>query len=76
VVTEIADAFRHVTPDKGEHSTGGMQAKLQAVQSAVDAGIETVIAHGRKREQIGGAIGGGDVGTRFPAGKARKQTKS
>jgi len=76
VVTEIRDAFRHVTPDKGQYSTGGMQAKLQAVQSAVDAGIETMIAHGRKREQIAGAIAGKDVGTRFPVRKKRKQSKS
>jgi len=76
VVTEIRDAFRHVTPDKGEHSTGGMQAKLLAVQSAVDAGIETIIAHGRKRDQIAGAIAGKDVGTRFPVCKKRKQSKS
>ncbi len=76
VVTEIRDAFRHVTPDKGQYSTGGMQAKLQAVQSAVDAGIETMIAHGRKREQIVGAIAGKDVGTRFPVRKKRKQSKS
>lgn len=76
VVTEIRDAFRHVTPDKGKHSTGGMQAKLQAVQSAVDAGIETIIAHGRKRDQIAGAIAGKDVGSRFPVCKKRKQSKS
>ena len=76
VVTEIRDVFRHVTPDKGEYSTGGMQAKLQAVQSAVDAGIETMIAHGRKREQIAGAIAGKDVGTRFPVRKKSKQSKS
>jgi glutamate 5-kinase len=72
VVTEIRDAFRHVTPEKGEHSTGGMQAKLQAVQSAVDAGIETVIAHGRKKNQIVSAVAGLDVGTRFPAKRRGK----
>ena len=71
VVTEIRDAFRHVTPEKGEHSTGGMQAKLQAVQTAVDAGIETVIADGRKKRQIVSAVEGRDVGTRFPV-KRRK----
>ena len=76
VVTQIRDAFRHVTPEKGEHSTGGMQAKLQAVQSAVDAGIETLIAHGRKKGQITGAIAGKDVGTRFPSRKKRKPSKS
>jgi glutamate 5-kinase len=60
-----------VTPEKGEHSTGGMQAKLQAVQTAVDAGIETVIADGRKKRQIVSAVEGRDVGTRFPV-KRRK----
>jgi len=72
VVKDIEAAFRHVTPDKGEHSTGGMQAKLQAVQSAVTAGIETVIAHGRRRGSILDAVRGEDVGTRFPAKKRSK----
>jgi glutamate 5-kinase len=72
VVTEIEEAFAHVTPEKGEHSTGGMQTKLQAVQSAVSAGVETVIAHGRKKDQIAGAIAGRDIGTRFPVLKNYK----
>ncbi len=67
VVTDIVAAFRHVTPEKGEHSTGGMQAKLSAVQSAVEAGIPTVIAHGRKKGVIPGAVAGADLGTRFPS---------
>ena len=74
VVTDIAEAFRHVTPEKGEHSTGGMKAKLQAVQTAVSAGVETVIAHGRKKDQISSAVSGLDVGTRFPVGKIRKHS--
>lgn len=73
VVTDIRGAFRHVTPEKGEHSTGGMQAKLQAVETAVSAGVETVIAHGRKRGSIGGAVAGRDVGTRFPARRTRSK---
>jgi len=73
VVTEINNAFRHVTPEKGEHSTGGMLSKLRAVQSAVEAGIETVIANGRKSGCIAGAIAGQDVGTRFPAQKPQKR---
>ena len=72
IVTDLAGAFRHVTPEKGEHSTGGMKAKLQAVETAVSAGVETVIAHGRKNGQIAGAVKGLDVGTRFPARKNRK----
>lgn len=71
VVTDIRGAFRHVTPEKGEHSTGGMQAKLSAVQSAVEAGITTVIAHGRKKGVIPGVIAGRDLGTRFPAPSGR-----
>ena len=73
LVGDIEEAFRHVTPEKGEHSTGGMKTKLQAVQMAVGAGIETVIAHGRKPGQIAAAVEGRDVGTRFPVGKRRKR---
>jgi glutamate 5-kinase len=75
VVTDLQDAFRHVTPEKGEHSTGGMQAKLTAVETAVRAGVETVIAHGRKKGSIAGAVAGVDVGTRFPARKVSGKTR-
>lgn len=73
VVTDIRDAFRHVTPEKGEHSTGGMLAKLTAVETAVRAGVETVIAHGRHKGSIDAAVAGHDVGTRFPVRKARRK---
>ncbi len=75
VVTDIEEAFRHVTPEKGEHSTGGMQAKLEAVRTAVESGIPTVIAHGRIPGMIPGAVAGDDVGTRF-ATRSRKTRKS
>ena len=74
LVTDIGEAFRHVTPDKGEHSTGGMKAKLTAVRTAVEAGVETVIAHGRLKGMIAGAVAGDDVGTRFPIVKRRAAT--
>lgn len=73
VVNDIRAAFRHVTPEKGEHSTGGMQTKLQAVLSAVEAGIETVIAHGRRKGSITHAVAGEDVGTRFPTSRSRSR---
>ena len=73
-VSDIQEAFRHVTPEKGEHSTGGMSAKLQAVETAVSAGVETVIAHGRKKGQIAGAVAGLDIGTRFPVTNKRKRS--
>ena len=72
VVTDVETAFRHVTSEKGKHSTGGMGAKLQAVRTAVEAGVETVIADGRMKKQITGAVAGEDVGTRFPAKRASK----
>ena len=65
VVTDLAEAFQHVTPEKGEHSTGGMTTKLQAVAAATAAGIETIIVHGRRAKQMTKALAGEDVGTRF-----------
>lgn len=67
VVTDLEGAFRHVTPEKGAHSTGGMRSKLEAVRSAVEGGVETVIADGRRRGSILSVVSGADVGTRFPA---------
>lgn len=66
-VTDLADARRHVTPDKGEHSTGGMGSKLDAVEFATAAGIETWILDGRQPAQLAAALEGADVGTCFPA---------
>ena len=67
VVTDLQDARRHVTGDKGEHSTGGMGSKLEAVGYATAAGIETWILDGLRPGQIAAALSGADVGTRFPA---------
>lgn len=67
VVTDLDGARRHVTGDKGEHSTGGMGSKLEAVGYATAAGIETWILDGLRPGQIAAALSGADVGTRFPA---------
>ena len=64
-VSNIQEILCHVTPEKGEHSRGGMTTKLKAVEAAMAAGIETVIADGRKPKQIEKALMGRDVGTRF-----------
>lgn len=69
LVTDLKDALKHVTLDKGEHSTGGMITKLQAVERSVRAGIPAYILNGRKPGQIAAAIGGDDVGTCFPVKK-------
>ncbi|MFZ9933475.1 MAG: glutamate 5-kinase [Chthoniobacterales bacterium] len=67
VVTDLAGARAHVTGEKGEHSTGGMGSKLDAVGFATRAGIETWILDGSQPGRIAAALAGEDTGTRFPA---------
>lgn len=64
-VDDIDGVFRHVRDDKGRFSMGGMASKLSAVKFAVDAGIETHIAHGRHPERLAGIVSGFGVSTRF-----------
>lgn len=66
-VTHIDDVFRHVRDDKGRFSMGGMASKLSAVKFAVNAGIETHIAHGRHPERLAGIVAGKGISTRFHA---------
>ena len=65
VVTDIERATRYVSPTKGKLSVGGMVSKLDAVKIAIHAGIQTVIANGRRHGLIGRIASGDDVGTRF-----------
>jgi glutamate 5-kinase len=70
LIPEVADidhVFRHVREDKGRFSMGGMASKLAAVKFAVEAGIETHIAHGRHPERLAQIIEGNGVSTRFRA---------
>lgn len=66
-VPAIDAVFRHVRSDKGRFSMGGMASKLSAVKFAVEAGIETHIAHGRHPERLAGIVAGNGVSTRFHA---------
>ena len=72
VVKKITEAFRHVRPEKGEMSVGGMKTKLEAVQLAVSAGIRTVILDGREEGRIPLAAAFKDTGTRFTVSKPAK----
>ncbi len=65
-VLDIAEVTRHVRPDKGAESVGGMKTKLEAVRLALDAGIPCSILDGRQPGQLAAALNGEDVGTRFP----------
>jgi glutamate 5-kinase len=64
-VEDVCSVSSLAREEKGRLSVGGMVSKLQAVRLAVDAGILTVIASGRKAGQISGVLAGRDVGTRF-----------
>lgn len=73
LIPEVADidhVFRHVREDKGRFSMGGMASKLAAVKFAVEAGIETHIAHGRHPERLAQIVEGNGVSTRFHAAVA------
>nr|ACO70945.1 glutamate 5 [uncultured Verrucomicrobiota bacterium] len=65
-VDDIEKVERFVREEKGRLSVGGMASKLQAVKAAVEAGIPTVIASGRKAGRIVRAAAGQPAGTYFP----------
>lgn len=64
-VQDVSEVSSFAREEKGRFSVGGMVSKLQAVRLAVDAGIPTAIASGRKVGQIAGVLAGRDVGTQF-----------
>jgi glutamate 5-kinase len=65
-VDDVDAMAKFVRPEKGRLSVGGMSSKLQAVRTAVQAGIPTIIASGRKAGQILRAASGKPVATYFP----------
>jgi len=64
-VEDIDDVAQLARNEKGRFSVGGMASKLQAVRMAVEAGIATHIASGRKPRQIPAILAGKPAGTRF-----------
>ncbi|MGI8605090.1 MAG: glutamate 5-kinase [Verrucomicrobiales bacterium] len=67
VISDVDEALAHVRAEMGAHSVGGMASKLEAARSAVRAGIEVVIANGRRTEQLLELASGSGRGTRLPA---------
>ncbi len=72
LIRKIDEAFGLVLPEKGANSVGGMGAKLSAVRIAIEGGIGTVIADGRRAGQVLMAVAGADAGTRFPVPGSRR----
>ena len=65
-VTNFRNIARLVRPgEKGNLSKGGMDSKLKAVKAAVNAGIDTYIANGRKAS-LAMLFSGRRTGTFFP----------
>jgi len=64
-VNDIGSVLAFARDEKGVLSVGGMASKLRAVEAAVGAGIETIIANGNRPEQLLDLVEGGGIGTRF-----------
>lgn len=62
-ITKEMDGW--VRDTEGKISRGGMKAKLSAVKLALDSGVKTVIASGRKKGIISEIVGGKSIGTVF-----------
>ena len=65
VVKDIEGVAKLVRQEKGRFSVGGMNSKLQAVRVAIDAGISTYIASGRRAGRIPAIVAGKRAGTQF-----------
>lgn len=66
-IGRIREALKLVRAgQKGALSKGGMDSKLMAVRTAVEAGINTVIANGTKPHVLEAIFSGRDVGTYVP----------
>jgi glutamate 5-kinase len=64
-VEDIESVLHFARDEKGALSVGGMASKLRAVEAAVNAGIETLIASGLKPEQLPELVEGTGIATRF-----------
>ena len=64
-VEDVDHVLGFVREDKGKFSIGGMASKLNAVRVAVNAGVETVIAHGKHPERLSAITQGAGLCTRF-----------
>ena len=76
VVENVDDVMGLASGSKGRLSTGGMGTKLQAVKLAVEAGVEAVIANGRRPGLLESIVRGENVGTRFPVPELRKNREN
>ncbi|RPF85858.1 MAG: glutamate 5-kinase [Roseibacillus sp. TMED18] len=68
-VASVGEVMSYAKQEKGRFAIGGMESKLRAVKFAVEQGVETVIANGRRPDRLAKILEGGGLGTRFPVGE-------
>lgn len=68
-VASVGEVMSYAKQEKGRFAIGGMESKLSAVKFAVEQGVETVIANGRRPDRLAKILEGGGLGTRFPVGE-------
>ena len=68
-VASVGEVMSYAKEEKGRFAIGGMESKLRAVKFAVEQGVETVIANGRRPDRLAQILEGGGLGTRFPVGE-------
>ena len=67
-INQIDDAILNMAKDvQNGRSRGGMASKLNAAKDASEAGIEVVIAHGRRAGIVSAIQRGDQVGTKVGA---------
>lgn len=69
------DFENHIQPLTSTFGRGGMLTKIHMAQKVAQAGIEVVIANGRKPGIIAGLIGNKETGTRFMPSKGKSSIK-
>ncbi|MBB07372.1 MAG: glutamate 5-kinase [Roseibacillus sp.] len=67
-VHSVGEVMSYAKDEKGRFAIGGMSSKLQAVKFAVEQGVETVIANGRRPDRLSEIVAGNGFATRFRVG--------
>ena len=67
-VSSVGEVMSYAKEEKGRFAIGGMASKLQAVKFAVEEGVETVIANGRRPDRLAEIVAGDGFATRFRVG--------
>jgi len=67
-VCSVGEVMSYAKEEKGRFAIGGMASKLQAVKFAVEEGVETVIANGRRPDRLAEIVAGDGFATRFRVG--------